>query len=108
MLLKKPKLDKEDMAVLYKLRDIMLSLDSDELKAFAYVWDNISVGEIIFERDLFRIYGVRKPILVARQLREKGLIERGEGCYNLARWLRQLRKKVTSFNDLRQLIDKLP
>ena len=105
---RKQKLTREDLENLYKLRDMIRGLTTEELTVFAYVWDNISVGEILFERDLYRIYKVQKPILVARSLREKGLIERGEGCYNLARWLRPLRKKITSFNDLRLVIDKLP
>jgi len=105
---KKAKLTKEDLETLYKLREMITNLSSEELTVFSYVWDNISVGEILFERDLYRIHRVQKPILVARRLREKGLIERGEGCYNLARWLRPLRKKIQSFNDLRTLIDKLP
>ncbi len=106
--MKKAKLTKEDLETLYKLREMITNLSSEELTVFSYVWDNISVGEILFERDLYRIHRVQKPILVARRLREKGLIERGEGCYNLARWLRPLRKKIQSFNDLRTLIDKLP
>ena len=108
MLAKRAKLTKEDLETLYKLREMITNLSSEELTVFSYVWDNISVGEILFERDLYRIHRVQKPILVARRLREKGLIERGEGCYNLARWLRPLRKKIQSFNDLRTLIDKLP
>ncbi len=106
--MKKAKLTKEDLETLYKLREMITNLSSEELTVFSYVWDNISVGEILFERDLYRIHRVQKPILVARRLREKGLIERGEGCYNLARWLRPLRKKIQNFNDLRTLIDKLP
>ncbi len=108
MLTRKAKLTRKDLETLYKLRDMIATLSSEELIVFGYVWDNISVGEILFERDLYRIHRVQKPILVARRLREKGLIERGEGCYNLARWLRPLRKKIQSFNDLRALVDQLP
>lgn len=102
------KLSEEEIKTLYKLREIIVKFNSDELKVFSYVWDNISVGEILFERDLNQIHGVNKPILVAVSLRGKGVIERGEGCYNLARWLRPLRKKIGSFQDLRLLLDKLP
>lgn len=105
--MKRARLAKEDLKTLYKLRELIISLTSEELVVFAYVWDNISVGEILFERDLYRIHRIQKPILVARRLREKGLIERGEGCYNLARWLRPLRKKIQSFSDLRLIIDNL-
>ncbi|WP_338249101.1 PolB1-binding protein PBP2 family protein [Pyrodictium abyssi] len=102
------RLSEEEIKTLYKLREIIVKFNSDELKVFSYVWDNISVGEILFERDLNQIHGVNKPILAAASLREKGVIERGEGCYNLARWLRPLRKKIGSFQDLRLLLDKLP
>ena len=102
------KLSEEDIKALYKLREMISRFSSEELKVFAYVWDNISVGELLFERDLYTIYKVPKPILVARRLRERGVIERGEGCYNLARWLRKLRKKVGNFGELRALLDKLP
>ncbi|KSW11909.1 hypothetical protein CF15_03685 [Pyrodictium occultum] len=102
------RLTEEERRTLYKLRDLIIRFSSDELKVFSYVWDNISVGEIIFERDLSQIHGVPKPILVAMSLRDKGVIERGEGCYNLARWLRPLRKKVGNFQDLRLLLDRLP
>ncbi len=101
------KLSGEEIEALRKLRDYMVRLSRDELKVFEYVWDNISVGEIVFARDLEQIYGVEKPLLVARSLREKGLIERGEGCYNLARWLRPLRKKIPSFNELKRIIERL-
>jgi len=107
LLTRRTKLTREDLRILYKLREMIISLTGEELTVFAYVWDNISVGEILFERDLYRIHRVQKPILVARRLREKGLIERGEGCYNLARWLRPLRKKIQSFSDLRLIIDNL-
>jgi len=105
---RRAKLSREDVELLYKLRDMIAELTTDELKAFSYVWDNISVGEILYERDLSRIHGVRKPILVAIELRDKGLLERGEGCYNLPRWLRSLRKKIGRFEELRLLLDKLP
>jgi len=102
------KFSEEEIKTLYKLRELIVRFSSDEIKVFSYVWDNISVGEIVFERDLNQIYGVRKPILVAVSLREKGVIERGEGCYNLARWLRPLRKKIGNFQDLRFILDRLP
>jgi hypothetical protein len=101
------KLTSEDIEALRKLRDMVSRLSTEELRVFAYVWDNISVGEIVFERDLSRIYSVRKPLLVAMEMREKGLIERGEGCYNLPRWIRRLRLKIGRFDELRVLLDRI-
>lgn len=99
---------KDDVAALLELRDAIAGFDRDELRVFSYVWDNISVGEILFERDLSRIHGVRKPILVAIRLRERGLIERGEGCYNLSRRYRRLRMKIGKFDELRRLLAAIP
>ncbi len=100
------KLTTEELEAIARLRKIINSLTRDELKVFEYIWDNISVGEIVFIRDLEGLYSVRRPHLVARKLREKGLIERGEGCYNLPHWLRMLRKKVTSFTDLVKILER--
>ncbi len=104
---KTSKLESRDVEVLRKLREVMVRLNADEMKVFEFVWDNISVGEIVFVRDLQRIYGVRNPEQVARELRRIGLIERGEGCYNLASWLRPLRKKIPSFNELKRIIERV-
>jgi len=101
------KLSSDEVRSLYRLRDMISRLRTEELYVFMYVWDNISVGEIVMERDLSRIYRVRKPILVAMEMREKGLLERGEGCYNLPRWIRRLRMKIGRFEELRALIDGL-
>jgi hypothetical protein len=102
------RLSDEDVKALYKLRDMVARLRTEELYVFMYLWDNISVGEIVFERDLSRIYRVRKPILVAIEMREKGLVERGEGCYNLPRWIRRLRMKIGRFDELKKILDSLP
>ncbi len=83
------------------------SLSTEELTVFSYVWDNISVGEILFEKDLATLHKIRKPLLVARSLREKGLIEYGNGCYNLSRWLRRLRMKIGRFEELKRILDKI-
>ncbi len=82
--------------VLEKLRSIVEGLSRDEYQAFRYVWEYISVGEIIAEQELRLYKGVQKPDLALKKVREKGLIERGEGCYNLASWLRPLRRKYGS------------
>ena len=106
--MRQAKLTQDEVKLLYKLRELISRLRTEELHVFMYVWDNISVGEIVFERDLARIYRVRKPILVAMEMREKGLIERGEGCYNLPRWIRRLRLKIGRFDNLRLLLERLP
>jgi hypothetical protein len=102
------KLSQEDLALLYKLRKLIESFTSEELKAFAFVWDNISVGEILLEQHLAVIHKIKRPSTVIVSLREKGALDRGEGCYNLPRWMRQLRKKIGSFSELRLILDKLP
>ena len=102
------KLTQEDIALLYKLRKIIESFSSEELKAFAFVWDNISVGEILLEQHLMVVHKVRRPSSVIVSLRGKGVLERGEGCYNLPRWLRQLRRKIGNFGELKFILDKLP
>jgi len=99
-------LSHEEMNTLKKLKKVIEKLTAEELKAFSYIWDNISVGEILFEREITARYGIEKPYLVARSLREKSLIERGEGCYNLATWLKPLRKKIKHFIELVKLIEK--
>lgn len=100
------RLDEEDMEALKKLRALIPGLSREELIAFSYVWDNISVGELLFEKDMAVIHRIEKPYRVAMRLREKGLIERGEGCYNLARWLRRLRMKLGRFEELRRILDQ--
>jgi len=100
------RLTHEEMDILRKLKKIMEQLTAEELRAFNYIWDNISVGEILFEREMATRYGIEKPYLVARSLREKNLIERGEGCYNLAAWLKPLRKKIKYFTELVKMIER--
>ncbi len=82
-----------EVEAIRKLRKILETLSRDELIAFRYLWEHISVGEIIAEQELRLQHGVQKPDLAFKKLREKGLMERGEGCYNLPSWLRPLRKK---------------
>ncbi len=101
------RLGRGELESLRRLKRLLAGLGGDELRAFGYIWDNISVGEIIYERDLFRRYGIEKPHYIARRLRELGLIERGEGCYNLARWLRPLRRRVKHFTQLLRMMDRL-
>ena len=90
------RLGPEEVQKLRKLKEIVEKLPRDELIAFKYLWEYISVGEIIAEQELRVQHGVEKPSLAFKRIREKGLMERGEGCYNLASWLRPLRKKLGS------------
>lgn len=64
-------------------------LNEDELKVLDYFVRNISVGEILAVIEIKRMYGIDDPESVIRSLIEKGLLERGEGCYNLAPHLRR-------------------
>lgn len=59
-------------------------LDFDELKTLEYFVKNLSVGELIALIDLEKIVGIKDPDRVIRSLIDKGLIVRGEGCYNLS------------------------
>jgi len=52
--------------------------------AAKYFRDNISVGEVIAVRELMA-EGVKEPEKVIDVLLQRGIIERGEGCYNLVR-----------------------
>ena len=94
------RLSPEELRALRKLKEIVERLPRDEAIAFKYLWEYISVGEIIAEQELRVQYGILKPSLAFKKIREKGLMERGEGCYNLASWLRPLRKKLGSNLDL--------
>ncbi len=100
------RLGEEELEALRRLREVVPRLSPEEYRAFSYIWDNISVGELLFERDMAHIHGIKKPYEVAARLREKGLVERGEGCYNLARWLRRLRIKVGRFEELLRLLER--
>ncbi|BFH74477.1 hypothetical protein SJAV_24210 [Sulfurisphaera javensis] len=53
-------------------------------KAEKYFKNVISVGEIIALREL-KALGIKDPEEVISKLIEMGIIEKGEGCYNLVR-----------------------
>ncbi len=59
-------------------------MDSDLEKAKKYFEANKSVGEILAVRELKGL-GIREPEKVIAKLIEMGVIEKGEGCYNLVR-----------------------
>ena len=62
--------------------------NEDEKKVVLYFIKNISVGEILALREL-EILGVKNPIKIIRSLILKGVLEKGEGCYNLAKDIRE-------------------
>lgn len=62
-----------------------MSVDPKSLEiAKRYFTSNISVGEITAMIDL-RALGVKNPEQVIMVLMKEGIIERGEGCFNLVR-----------------------
>jgi len=62
---------------------ILLSEKEIEV-AKKYFMNVVSVGEIIAVREL-KALGVSEPEKVIQKLVEMGVIEKGEGCYNLVR-----------------------
>ncbi|WP_221288064.1 PolB1-binding protein PBP2 family protein [Stygiolobus caldivivus] len=58
--------------------------DDDINIAIKYFKNVISVGEIIAVREL-KALGVKEPEKAVSKLIEMGVIEKGEGCYNLVR-----------------------
>ncbi|BDC19665.1 hypothetical protein [Acidianus sp. HS-5] len=59
-------------------------MEKDLEIAEKYFRKYISVGEIIAVRDL-KALGVKEPEKVIAELMSKGIIEKGEGCFNLVR-----------------------
>ncbi|AEE94042.1 DUF6995 domain-containing protein [Acidianus hospitalis] len=59
-------------------------MEKDIEIAEKYFRKYISVGEIIAVRDL-KALGVKEPEKVIVELMNKGIIEKGEGCFNLVR-----------------------
>ncbi len=63
----------------------MILLSEKEIEvAKKYFMNVVSVGEIIAVREL-KALGVSEPEKVIQKLIEMGVIEKGEGCYNLVR-----------------------
>lgn len=62
--------------------------NEEEKKVTLYFIRNVSVGEVLALREL-EILGVKNPSKVIRTLILKGVLERGEGCYNLAKDIRE-------------------
>ncbi|MCG2871251.1 MAG: hypothetical protein L7H12_01355 [Sulfolobales archaeon] len=53
-------------------------------KAIRYFKSAISVGEILAYKELLAL-GIKSPEIVITKLLEMGVIEKGEGCYNLVK-----------------------
>ena len=68
------------------LREIKLA-DEEKLVTYYFV-KYISVGEILAEKEL-KALGISNPLKVIKNLILKGVLERGEGCYNLAKNIRE-------------------
>ncbi|MDM7275401.1 MAG: hypothetical protein P3X22_004685 [Thermoprotei archaeon] len=77
----------EYLAEASKILDRARSLEPEERLALNYFIENISVGDLRAVKDL-KALGVNAPEAVVRKLVSMGFIERGEGCYNLAKPLR--------------------
>lgn len=77
-----------------QIRDLVPSdLTKTELEVLEYFLRNISVGEIIAIKELRLIYKIDDPVPIIEKLIQRGLIERGEGCFNLSRKLLEAIKK---------------
>ena len=84
------------LASIKALRKVSLT-DEEKLVTYYFV-KYISVGEILAEKEL-KALGIKNPLKVIKTLIIKGVLERGEGCYNLAKEIREevfslKRKKV--------------
>ena len=71
-----------------KIRELIRNLSSDERKVLNYFITYRSVGELVAIRELRGLYGIKEPLKIVIRLIDLGLIERGIGCYNLAKELR--------------------
>lgn len=73
-----------------KILDVIQSLNEEERKVLKYFLQNISVGVIIAVRELKAFHKIQDPKIIIRRLIDKGLLEQGYGCYNLAKPLREV------------------
>ncbi len=73
-----------------RIKRTIESLSEDERKVFEYFLQYISVGTIVALKELKALYGIEDPLKVIRALIEKGLLERGSGCYSLSQEIREL------------------
>lgn len=71
------------------LDNLLKSLGEEERRVLNYFLNNISVGEIVATRELKVLEKIGNPEEVIDKLVEKGLLERGTGCVNLAKEIRE-------------------
>ncbi len=64
-------------------------LGEEERRVLSYFLNNISVGEIVATRELKVLEKIGNPEEVIDKLVEMGLLERGTGCINLAKEIRE-------------------
>ncbi len=64
-------------------------LNSEEKEVLRYFINSISVGDIRAILDL-KAKGIENPEKIIANLVKHGFLEKGEGCYNLAKPLRTL------------------
>jgi len=74
------------LSLIRALRGIKLT-EEEKLVTYYFV-KYVSVGEILAEKEL-RALGINNPLRVIKNLILKGVLERGEGCYNLAKNIRE-------------------
>ncbi len=74
------------LSTISSLKNLELT-DEEKLVTYYFV-KYISVGEILAEREL-KALGIKNPLKVIKNLILKGVLERGEGCYNLAKDIRE-------------------
>lgn len=74
------------LSMLNSLKNIEIT--NEEKIVIYYFVKNISVGEILALKEL-RALGVKNPSQLIRRLMVKGILEKGEGCYNLAKNIRE-------------------
>lgn len=89
-----------------RLAELVRGLSRDERVALVYFLENVSVGEILAVRELRAKYGLRDAERVLGSLIAKGLLERGEGCYNLAPDLRKAATREEAKSELWRLLKK--
>ncbi|MCX8195594.1 MAG: hypothetical protein N3F67_00695 [Acidilobaceae archaeon] len=77
----------EELLEASKLLERAKELSKEEKAALNYFLENVSVGEIRALKDLKR--EIANPAQAIRKLLSLGLLEEGEGCYNLARPIRE-------------------
>ena len=75
------------------IRKVFRELKGEELQVFLYFLREYSVGNILAFNELKR-KGIVKPERHVKRLVMKGYLEYGEGCINLAEWVRKELSKV--------------